>query len=148
MLGPNTESTGRISLHPVREAHLEQTTFLVPIVRRVDPIVKTASDLHLRRASDEVGHYFLAEGLHLIDRVLLYVLGYQDVILNLLYRILVVSLSALKLSDIVVVNFDFSVRHRLLPVCHRDKLLIPLNAASSPIQEFLCQLESSDEQKP
>lgn len=144
MLGPNTESTSRISLHPVSETHLEQTTFLVPIIRRVDPIVKATSDLHLRGASDEVGHDFLAQGLHLINGVLLDVLGYQDVILNLLYRLLVVSLSALQLSDIVVVNLDFSVRHRLLPVGHRDKLLIPLNAAGSPVEEFLRQFKSSD----
>lgn len=81
-LSPLSEGRCCVILHPVNESFLEQAAFLIPIICSIDPSIEPTSNLHMSRSSDKISHYFFAQTLHLIDCMLLNVLGNQNVIFD------------------------------------------------------------------
>lgn len=80
--------------------------------------------------------------------MLLHILSEQNVVVNFLYRILVLSLTTFELIDVLVVHLDLSVCHRLLPVGKSSEFLVPVDPILCSVQKLLCKFEPSDEHKP
>ena len=79
--------------------------------------------------------------------MLLDILSEQNVVVNFLYRILVLSLTTFELIDVLVVHLDLSVCHRLLPVGKSSEFLVPVDPILCSVQKLLCKFEPSDEHK-
>jgi hypothetical protein len=147
-LSPLSEGRCCVILHPVHKSFLEQTAFLVPIICSIDPSVEPTSYLHVSCSSDKISHHFFAQTLHLVDRMLLNILGNQNVIFDSLNRTLMFLLATLKLKDVVVVHVEGLSSHSLLPLGESVKLSVSLDTVIGTIEELLSKFEATDEHQP